>query len=150
MARADVFVHALAAQVEVAVFHPQILVGKLPVEVEGQHVGLVEHFAFGGDDFDIAGRQLGVFGAGETRGDFAGDLQHILITQRVALCGQFSVFFRAEHDLGQSFAVAQVDEDDAAVVAGRIHPATQRDGLADVLCADGVAMKGAEGVGDHG
>jgi hypothetical protein len=44
----------------------------------------------------------------------------------------------------------KVDEDDAAVVAGRIHPATQRDGLADVLCADGVAVKGAEGVRDHG
>jgi hypothetical protein len=74
VARADVLVHALAAQVEVAVFHPQILVGQLTVELEGQHVGLVEHFAFGGDDFDIAGGQLGVFRARETRGDLAGDL----------------------------------------------------------------------------
>jgi hypothetical protein len=68
----------------------------------------------------------------------------------VALGGELGVLLGAEHHLGQAFAVAQVDEDDATVVAGRIHPATERDGLADVLCADGVAMKGAEDVRDHG
>ena len=68
----------------------------------------------------------------------------------MALRGDFRVFFRTKHDLGQSLAVAQVDEDDTPVVAGRIHPATERDGLADVLFADGVAVKGAEDIRDHG
>ena len=133
MARTNVLAHALAAQVQVAVLHPHVFVGQLTVELEGQHVGLVEHFELGGHDFDLAGAELGVFCACEACSHLAGDLQHVFITQVMALGGELSVLFRAENDLGQAFAVAQVDEDDAAMVAGRIHPATECDGLADVL-----------------
>ena len=40
---------------------------------------------------------------------------------------------RAEHDLGNPGGVAQVDEDDAAVVAAARHPAGQRHLLAGVV-----------------
>ena len=33
------------------------------------------------------------------------------------------------HDLHQAFAVAQIDEDHAAMIAAAVHPAVQRDGL---------------------
>ena len=46
-------------------------------------------------------------------------------------------------DLHQAFAVAQVDEDDAAVVAAAMHPAHQRDGLAEVAAVDAAAIVGA-------
>ena len=42
------------------------------------------------------------------------------------------MFLRAEDDLRHALAVAQVDEDDAVMIAIRIHPAGERDGLADV------------------
>jgi len=42
---------------------------------------------------------------------------------------------RIEHDLQQAFAVAQVDEDDSAMVAPPVHPARQSDGLPGVGAA---------------
>jgi hypothetical protein len=53
--RADVPVHALAAQIEVAVLHAQVFVRHLAVEVERQDFRLVQHLQLGGDDFDFAG-----------------------------------------------------------------------------------------------
>ena len=40
---------------------------------------------------------------------------------------------RVEHDLQQPLAVAQVDEDDPAVIAPAMHPAGDRDLLAEQL-----------------
>ena len=50
-----------------------------------------------------------------------------------------------EEDLGETLAVAKVDEDEATKVAARADPAGERDRLADVLCAQLAA-----GVGVHG
>ena len=44
------------------------------------------------------------------------------------------------HDLHEAFAVAQVDEDDAAVVAPAVHPAVQRDGLSEMCAAHEAAV----------
>src|SRR5690606_29526746 len=49
--------------------------------------------------------------------------------------------------LRESLAVAQVDEDHAAVVAGGIDPANQGDGFPDVGGAEFVAVVGAHGCG---
>ena len=46
-------------------------------------------------------------------------------------------------DLHEAFAVAQVDEDDAAVVAAAMDPAHQRDGLAEVAAVDAAAVVSA-------
>jgi methylmalonyl-CoA mutase cobalamin-binding subunit len=50
-----------------------------------------------------------------------------------------------EDTLRQALAVTEVDENDSAVVAGGIHPADERDGLADVGVAEFVAMMSAHG-----
>ena len=62
-----------------------------------------------------------VAGGGEGRG--AGGLEAGIGT------GQF----RIDGDLHTAAAVAQVDEDDAAVVAAAVHPATELDRLAGVV-----------------
>ena len=41
-----------------------------------------------------------------------------------------------EHDLQQPLAIAQVDEDDPAVIATAMHPAGDRDLLAEELLVD--------------
>ncbi len=46
-------------------------------------------------------------------------------------------------DLHQAFAVAQIDEDHAAMVAAAMRPAHQRDGLAEVAAVDAAAVVGA-------
>ena len=147
---ADVAVQALAAEVEVTVFHPQILIGKLAVELEGQHVGFVQDGESGGDDLHLARADFAIFRAFEAGGHFALNLEDIFVTQVVTFGGELRVLFRTEDNLGEALAVAEVDEDDATVVACRIHPSAELDALPDVGLADFVAMVGAVGVGDHG
>src|SRR4051812_18273713 len=55
---------------------------------------------------------------------------------------QPGIFFRAEYDLGKPFAVAQIDEDHAAVIAANMNPAGKGGGLSDVALAQFVAMMG--------
>jgi hypothetical protein len=59
-------------------------------------------------------------------------LDDIFISQGVCGAGSVWAFFGAKHDLGASFAVSEIDEDDASVVARRIDPAGQGDFLTDV------------------
>lgn len=150
VAGADVVGHPGAAQVEVAVFHPQVFVRQFAVELEGKDVGFVDDGEAGGDDFDFAGAEFAVLGAFEAFGDFAGDLDDVFVAEFVALGGEFGVFFGAEDDLGEALTIPQVHEDDAAVVAGGVDPTGEGDGLADVFGAELGAVVGAVGVRDHG
>ena len=65
----QVALHLAGAQIEIAVLEPQVFVHLRVVEREGRHVGLVQDRQFAGDDLDLAGGQLRVFGAGQARGD---------------------------------------------------------------------------------
>ena len=109
---------------------------------KGGHLGLVKYRQRIRDEFDGSGRQRGVFLAGEARGNLAGDRDDILRAQGVRLFGDPGVFFGAEDDLSDARAVAQVDEDDAAVIAARIDPTGERRGLAHVGGAELVAGMG--------
>ena len=80
---------------------------------------------------------------GQARGDAAVDLDDVFIAQMVRGLRDLGVLLRAEDDLGQAFAVAQIDEGDAAVIAPGMDPAGERDLLADVGGAESVAMMGA-------
>ena len=128
----QVALQAGAAQVEITVREAQVLVADFLVERERRHLGLVEHGQGVGDEFDLARGQRGVGLALQTRGDLAGDGDDILRAQAVGLPGHLRVFLGPEDDLGDALAVAQVDENDAAVVAARIDPTGQRGGLAHV------------------
>ena len=54
-----------------------------------------------------------------------------------------------EDDLRDAVAVAQIDEDAAAVIAAGRDPADQDDALADVAGAQGAAVVGSLQVGDE-
>ena len=154
VAHLQVLRHARSAQVEVAVLHPQVLVGKFLVQLERQHLGAVDHLQFAGDDLDLAGGDGVVDGRLAvdlgTVGDDAGDAHHVLGAQRVTERRGVGIFLAAEHALGHALAVAHVDEDDAVVVAIGIHPTDQRGGLADMLFAQFVAVVGAVFGSAHG
>ena len=65
----------------------------------------------------------------------ARDLDHELVAQPFGLLEDRREI-RVEHDLQQPFAVAHVDENHAAVVAPAMHPAGDRDLLAEELFVD--------------
>ena len=68
--------------------------------------------------------------------DLAGHLDHILGPQRLAFVDdRLRRIGRIEHHLRHAVAVAQVDEQAAAVVAVAVDPAAERDFLANVFAA---------------
>jgi hypothetical protein len=48
------------------------------------------------------------------------------------LFAQLGVFVRLQFDLRNAFAIAQIDENDPALVANRIDPTDERNGRAEV------------------
>src|SRR5205085_12130399 len=68
--------------------------------------------------------------------------QHELVAHAVGCRESFSTVGIADH-LHQSFAIAQVDEDHAAMVAAAMGPAEERDGLAEETGIGETAVFGA-------
>ena len=121
-AQPDCVAGALAAQIQVAVLQPRFLAGGL-VELERQRRALPQHRQRRRVDLDVAG---GDFRVGVALGpdlDDAVDGDAELGAQPVRLRQHVGL---AEHHLRHPGGVAQVDEDDAAVVAATRHPAGQR------------------------
>src|SRR6266480_4415452 len=56
------------------------------------------------------------------------------------LLRKLGVLLRTKDNLRQPFAIAQIDEDDAAMIARDMHPAGERDFAADVSLAQGIAI----------
>src|SRR5690606_13441263 len=87
------------------------------------------------------GGDLRVLVALRPLGHLTGDLDAELRAQPVRALGHLAF---PEHDLRHPGRVAQVDEDDAAVITPPGHPTGQRDGLAGVLGTQGAGFVGAE------
>jgi hypothetical protein len=133
---------AAAAQVQVAVLEPDLLTDlAVAVDRERQRRRLRQHGERGDGDLDGAGGQLGVVVAVRAQHDLAGDLHAELGAQAVGPLGHLAL---AEHDLGRSGGVAEVDEDHAAVITAAGHPPGEGHGLSGVL-----GTQAAGGVGTH-
>ena len=101
-----------------------------------------ERIAHGVDlQLDLAGRQVRVDGLGRAGDDLALRLQDELVANLVRDAGRLGRALRVDHELHLAGVVAQVDEDEAAVVAARVGPARDGQPLADVLGAQFAAVK---------
>jgi len=126
----DVAVDRLAAEVQVAVLEAQQLVDvRLLDDVEGRRLGLVEDGGGVGLHLDLARREVRVLRSLGPVGDGALHLEDVLAADRIGDGVGLAALFRVEHHLGEAVVVAQVDEDEAAVVATAVDPAGQRDRL---------------------
>ena len=122
----------------------QILVGHRAVEGKRQHLGFVQDDQTIRNQLDGPCPELGVFRAFKPPRHGAGHLDDILVAQRMGGFGHPGMFFRAKNHLGHALAVAQIDENDPAVVAPGANPSRQGHAPADVLGAQraaGVASK---------
>ena len=151
----EVLVQLRAAQVEVAVSEPGVLVGLDAVlDLEGRRLGLREHFDLLHRDLDLARGNLGIDVAAArddlaTRGDdplaahAVGDAVHV--GRGTGLAG--GIGFAAQ--LHDTSAIADVEKDDAAMIAEALHPA-EDDGLGtDVGGAELAVVLGTLEVGDE-
>ena len=116
-ADAQVALHALAPQVEVAVLQADVLVDLVGagVDRERRRRGRAQHLDRAVADLDLAGRQVGVDGALRALADDAGDPHDVLAADVDGVVDD------ALHDAG---VVADVDEGEVlAVLAPASHPA---------------------------
>ena len=143
--------HAWAAQVEVAVAQADVLGGvHVVLDLEGRRLGGVENLDGVDKDLDLAGGEFGVVHALGTLADDARDLDRPLGADGLGRVeGLAAGVLRVKGDLRHAVAVAQVHEDEAAVVAAVPDPAGERHLLADVLAAQLAAGVGVHGVGVH-
>ncbi|MNY02752.1 hypothetical protein D3C86_1353370 [compost metagenome] len=133
----DDLVHAVAldhgllheglAQVEEAVLEADGLVdlGLAALDHEGQGPGGVPDDQAVGVDLDLTGGHAGVGHALGAGADLAGHADHVLVAQAVGELVGLGGDLGAEDDLDQTGAIAQVREDDPAVVAAGVDPAVE-------------------------
>jgi len=94
-------------------------------------LGLVQQLDALGQQFDLAGSQIGVPVPAGRAPHLAADAHHVLAAQALGL-GEHFRRIRIEHDLpGRPLASRRSDENDAAggVVTTAMHPAADMDGL---------------------
>ena len=137
----DVAVQPLAPQVEEAVFEADVLGIFLVAEHRHrQFAGRPQHLDLGGEDLDGAGRQVRVVGAGRARAHPAVDPDDPFRAQLFR--GLEGRRIRVGHHLGEAVMVAQIDEQQAAMVADAVTPARKPDGGTDLLGAQRAAGMG--------
>ena len=139
----DVAAHLIAAQVEVAVAQAQRLVDALVVELERQHRRGRQYLEPLDVHLDPARVQARVDRLRGTGADHALGLDDELGAQGVGDGVGGRLLVGIEDELDEAGLVAQVDEDEAAVVAAARHPARQRDPGALVPLAQVAAEVGA-------
>ncbi len=131
----DDAVQRLAPQIQEAVGEAQVFrVVRLAEHRHGQLLGRRQHLDLGGNHLDLARRELGVHRRlsvdDRPVAHGAVDADHPLRAHRLGRLEGRAV--GVGHDLGQAVVVAQVDEQQAAVVAHAVHPARQAHVLADI------------------
>ena len=137
----DVLVQLLAAQIEEAVFQPDVLGILLLAEHRQRQLGGgAQHLDVGDVKLDLAGRQLGIVGALGAAADLA---LHAHDPFRAQLLGEAErLGIGIDDALGDAVMVAQVDEQHATMVADAMAPAGQPDRLSDVAVAERAAGMG--------
>jgi hypothetical protein len=144
-AQHDVGVQLLLAQVEEAVFEPGFLgIGLIAEHRQRQFARRAEHLDLAHIDFDEAGGHVGILRAGGALAHLAIDPHDEFRAQRLRQPERRRV--RIDDALRQAVMVAQVDEQQAAVVADAVTPAGEADRLAFVVEARIATMMGAVAV----
>ena len=123
-AEQQVALHGVAAQVEVAIFHTQV-VAAVGIILNGKRwcFGCIQHLEARYANFYVAGFTIRVF-AGPFAHGTAG-LNDEFAAEFACAFAQFGIVVHIEHQLGNAVAVAQVDEGKAAQVAADGYPAGQ-------------------------
>src|SRR4029077_19614854 len=90
---------ARPAQIEIAKGQLKIFIAQFGIELKREILGAIQNRERLREPVDVAGRQLWVFGSGQTRRDLSPNLNDVFRTQAVGLLCYLSVFFRAKNDL---------------------------------------------------
>src|SRR5439155_20952714 len=111
------------SKIEIPVCRPQILILRFGIERERQCVSAIQNPQLSWNDFDVTSCKVWIFSARQARGDSTRNFNHIFAPQTVRFLREFRVFLRPKNNLSQTFAIAEIDENDAAMIARDVYPA---------------------------
>ena len=138
-AQHDVGVQLLAPEIEKAIFQPGVLWVRLIAENRQRQVaGRAEHLDLARVDLDIAGRHIRVFRARGTPAHVSVDPDDELRAQPLRVAERRRIGI--DDALRPAVMVAQIDEQNAAVIADAVTPAGKTDRLALLGEAEGAAI----------
>ena len=148
MAKLEVREHLGTADVEIAPLHARGLVGLDAIfDGERRRDRFVQHFDRAGEHLDLACHHVGVDGVFAALAHLAGKLQHVFTAEVLGsrkLLGGDAI--GVDDNLSVAIAVAQVDENQTAVVAVVPRPTGQRDLTAAIFLAQLTACSGMHAV----
>ena len=139
MAQPQMVLHLRAPQIQKAVLQAHGFRQHLVVHHERRRLRRIENFQTGRQHFNFAAHQVGIDRAGGPLTHPAFDAHDKLIAQTVGDPECFRTVGVAD-DLHQTFTVAQVDKNNAAVITPPMHPAEQGHGLAKISAVDQPAV----------
>ena len=102
------------------------------IELEGRCDRGIEDDQLVAQDLDLAAAQGAVVGALRATPDLADHLHAELVADALGGLEHLRAVGVADH-LGKTCAIAQIDEDDATMVAAPGHPAEKRDNLVEMI-----------------
>ena len=122
---AKVALHTVAAEVEVAVAEAHELVHCVLVDLERERLAARDDLEHVDLELDLAGRQIRIDRVGRAADELALGTKHELVADLVRDRGRLGRALGVDDELDDARVVAQVDEDEAAVVAAARRPAGQ-------------------------
>jgi hypothetical protein len=141
VAQAEVALHLSAAQVNVAVFEADFFVlDGLFSRREGREARVVEDEQLGGFNLDLAGGHLGIDGVFGAQAHLADGGNDILRADGFTLEVAFGCELFIQDNLRDAGAVAEVEEDQVAVVTAAVDPAHEDDVLTGI-CGSEIAAQ---------
>src|SRR5262249_1459780 len=124
VANAQVALHDGAPKVEIAIARPYVLgQRRRVVDREGHRLRNVENDQIGNEQPDLTGGHLRVDGFGRAAPQAPAHSDYEFAAQLAGRAVRGRARLRVEDELDDAAVIAQVDEDDAAVIAARIDPA---------------------------
>ncbi len=137
---AEVPLHPVPPQVEVAVAQADGLVDVLLVELERERVGTRKDLQLVDLHLDLAGREVRVDRVGCPADDLPLGAEHELVADVVRDVRRVGRAVGVHDELKEPGVVAQVDEDETAVIAPSSGPAGERQPLLDLVGGDLTAV----------
>src|SRR5580704_2390958 len=136
MPQANVVLHLRPPQIDIAMLQAHFLVGQDGVGgSEGQWLAIIEQAQLVGDNFDLAGRDVLVDGAGVAQLDVADDGHYELGSESICLVMYGSPSIGGDNSLRDPTAIAQIEEDQVAEIAPLVDPAHENNFRARVRSA---------------
>ena len=134
-AQAQIALHERAAQIHIAILQPDVVMHLLVIQLKGRRFGLVQDLDRVPEHLHLAGWPVGVGRALGPKPEPAADPDHVFIAHRIGDLEGFRPV-RVKHDLGDALAIAQIDEDHAAMIPAPMYPAAQPDFLIDMSAVE--------------